>query len=70
MHGFRIFSPPSLGFFSPFPHGTSSLSVIGKYLVLDNGPPGFPQDFKCPVVLRNVLTAIVDFAYRGFTFFA
>ena len=60
-------SLPSSGFFSPFPHGTSSLSVSGEYLVLGDGPPGFPQDFKCPVVLRNALTAIVDFAYGSIT---
>ena len=45
-------SHSSSEFFSPFPHGTSSLSVVGLYLGLDDGPPGFPQDFKCPVVLR------------------
>ena len=55
MYGFRIFSLPSSGFFSPFPHGTSSLSVTGEYLVLDHGRPRFPQDYKCPVVLRNAL---------------
>ncbi len=27
VHGFRFFSLPSPGFFSPFPHGTGSLSV-------------------------------------------
>src|SRR5688572_21612136 len=70
MHGFRIFSSPSSGFFSPFPRGTSSLSVIGEYLVLDSGPPRFPQDFKCPVVLRNVLTAFVNFAYGSITLYA
>ena len=70
MHGFRIFSFPSLGIFSPFPHGTSSLSVSGEYLVLDDGPPRFPQDFKCPVVLRNVLAASANFVYRSVTFCA
>ena len=42
-------------FFSPFPHGTSSLSVTGEYLALEGGPPGFPQNYTCSVVLRNVL---------------
>lgn len=37
---------------------------------MDRGRPGFPQDFKCPVVLRNVLAAIVDFAYGSITLFA
>ena len=40
-----------MGFFSPFPHGTGPLSVAGEYLALEDGPPGFPQDFPGPVVL-------------------
>ena len=47
-------SPPCLGYFSPFPHGTSSLSISQKYLALPDGAGGFPQDFSCPVVLRNI----------------
>ena len=39
-------------FFSPFPHGTGSLSVSGKYLALADGPACFTQDFSCPVLLR------------------
>ena len=31
-------------FFSPFPHGTGSLSVAKGYLALEVGPPCFPQD--------------------------
>ena len=31
-------SLPSTGFFSPFPHGTISLSVIQEYLALRGGP--------------------------------
>ena len=46
-------SLPSLGFFSLFPHGTGSLSVESVYLALGGGPPRFPQDFSCPVVLGN-----------------
>ncbi len=45
-------SLPSSGFFSPFPRGTCALSVIDTYLALEGGPPDFPQDFSCPVVLR------------------
>jgi hypothetical protein len=45
-------SLPSPGFFSPFPHGTCPLSVIRRYLALEDGPPSFPQDSTCPVVLR------------------
>ena len=46
-------SLPSPGFFSPFPHGTSSLSVASEYLALEDGPPGFPRDYTCPAVLGN-----------------
>ena len=48
-------SLPSPGFFSPFPHGTGSLSVIREYLALEGGPPGFPQGFSSPVVLRTCI---------------
>ena len=44
-------SLPSPGFFSPFPHGTGSLSVAGEYLALEGGPPRFPRGCTCPVVL-------------------
>ena len=47
-------SLPSPGYFSPFPHGTSSLSVAGVYLALEDGPPGFPQGSTCPTVLGNL----------------
>src|SRR5690606_23593829 len=40
------------GCFSPFPHGTGSLSVAREYLALGGGPPGFPRDSPCPVVRR------------------
>ena len=46
-------SLPSQGCFSPFPHGTGSLSVANEYLALPDGPGGFPRDFSCPAVLRN-----------------
>ncbi len=32
------------GYFSPFPHGTCSLSVTKEYLVLEGGPPIFTQN--------------------------
>ena len=47
-------SLPSQGFFSPFPHGTGSLSVARKYLALRHGRRRFPRDFSCPAVLRNL----------------
>ena len=48
-------SLPCLGFFSPFPHGTSSLSVSQEYLALPDGPGRFRQDFTCPALLRILL---------------
>ena len=44
-------SLPLPGCFSPFPHGTGSLSVVKEYLVLGGGPPVFGQDFTCPALL-------------------
>ena len=38
--------------FSPFPHGTRSLSVSREYLALPDGPGGFAQDSTCPALLR------------------
>ena len=58
-------SLPSQGFFSPFPHGTGSLSVAGTYLVLGDGPPGFPQGSTCPAVLRNLTREPFSFRLRG-----
>ena len=49
-------SPPCSGYFSPFPHGTGSLSVLWKYLALRGGPRGFRQDFTCPALLRIPLS--------------
>src|ERR1700686_1249024 len=45
-------SLPYQGFFSPFPRGTGSLSVINEYLALEGGPPRFRPGFTCPVLLR------------------
>ena len=45
-------SPSSSECFSPFPHGTGSLSVSREYLALPDGPGGFAQDSSCPALLR------------------
>ncbi|KAI0492209.1 hypothetical protein KFK09_026478 [Dendrobium nobile] len=37
-HGFMFYFTPRWGFFSPFPHGTTSLSVTQEYLALQGGP--------------------------------
>ena len=49
-------SLPYSGFFSPFPHGTSSLSVSQEYLALPDGPGRFMQGFTCPALLRIPLS--------------
>ena len=48
-------SLPSPGFFSPFPHGTGSLSVIEEYLALPDGPGRFTPGSTCPVLLGILL---------------
>ncbi len=45
-------SLPCSGFFSPFPHGTGTLSVSQEYSVLADGPAGFVQGSSCPALLR------------------
>ena len=46
------FSLPYSGYFSPFPHGTRSLSVTWEYLVLPDGAGGFRQSFTGSALLR------------------
>ena len=50
--GSGAFSLPCSGFFSPFPHGTGTLSVSREYLALPDGPGRFAQDYSCPALLR------------------
>src|SRR5215471_17640306 len=58
-------SLPSQGFFSPFPHGTGSLSVASEYLALPDGPGEFKQGFSCPALLRSHSKAKLHFYLRG-----
>ena len=48
-------SPSCSECFSPFPHGTGTLSVSREYLALPDGPGGFAQDYSCPALLRITL---------------
>jgi hypothetical protein len=64
--GFRIYFTPLPGFFSPFPHGTGSLSVDYEYLALEDGPPIFRQDFTCPALLVASLVPHGSFHIRGY----
>ena len=50
-----LFHSLNSGFFSPFPHGTTSLSVSQEYLALADGPAEFIQGSSCPVLLRILL---------------
>src|SRR5256885_11864362 len=54
------------GFFSPFPHGTGSLSVNDEYLALEDGPPIFRQDFTCPALLVSSSVPHQGFRVRGY----
>ncbi len=62
-----LFHDPSPGRFSPFPHGTRSLSVIRKYLGLPGGPGRFTQDSSSPVLLGNTPNSRQNFAYPAIT---
>ena len=63
---FRIYFTPLPGFFSPFPHGTGSLSVDYEYLALEDGPPIFRQDFTCPALLVARLVPPTQFRLQGY----
>ena len=63
--GFQVLfhSPPGVLF--TFPSRYYSLSVTKSCLGLGGGPPGFPPDYSCPVVLWYQLTSF-PFRLRGF----
>src|SRR5580692_2781596 len=62
-------SLPSQGYFSPFPHGTSSLSVASEYLALPDGPGRFSQGFTCPAILRSHWKEDCIFIYGAVTLY-
>src|ERR1700694_537724 len=62
-------SLPSQGFFSPFPHGTGSLSVASEYLALPDGPGRFKQGFSCPALLRSHWKEDRIFTYAAVTLY-
>ena len=57
-------SLPFSGYFSPFPHGTSSLSVSQEYLALPDGSGEFIQNFTCSALLRILLFINADLRLR------
>ena len=52
-------------YFSPFPHGTGSLSVAKEYLVLGDGPPEFTQGSSCPVLLGYLIQEVRLILFTG-----
>ena len=66
-HGFRYCFTPLPGCFSPFPHGTGSLSVTGECSALEGGPPCFGPGFTCPALLGMPNHGRAGFAYGALT---
>ena len=64
-NGFRYYFTPLPGCFSPFPHGTGSLSVARECLALGGGPPRFTRDFTGPVLLGKSTERSVAFRLQG-----
>ena len=62
-------SPSCSEYFSPFPHGTGSLSVSQEYLALPDGAGRFRQDFTGPALLRIPGKYQINFTYRTVTFY-
>ena len=56
-------SPPGVLF--TFPSRYYTLSVIRSYLALGDGPPAFPPNFSCSMVLW-MLTLSIPFRLQGF----
>ena len=64
-HGFRCCFTPLSGCFSPFPHGTRSLSVAGECSDLEGGPPGFGPDSSWPALLGKEVVRSRRLRLRG-----
>src|ERR1700761_6096210 len=62
-----LFHDPSPGHFSPFPHGTSALSVTRKYSGLPGGPGRFTRNSTGSVLLGNTLRRTRNFTYGTVT---
>ena len=65
--GFRRCFTPLSGCFSPFPHGTGSLSVMGECSALEGGPPCFGPGFTCPALLGDAPRRPHGSAYGALT---
>jgi hypothetical protein len=62
-------SLPSRGFFSPFPHGTGSLSVGNEYLALEDGPPSSFRTFQAGLHVSRLTRfhSVYPFVYGAIT---
>ena len=60
-------SPPGVLF--TFPSRYYTLSVIRSYLALGDGPPSFPPNFSCSMVLWIFTRHHFNFNYAAFTLF-
>ena len=58
-------SPPYSGYFSPFPHGTCSLSVSKEYLALPDGAGKFKRSSSGSALLR-IPTSLATFRLRDY----
>ena len=58
-------SPPYSGYFSPFPHGTCTLSVSQEYLALPDGAGRFKRSFTGSALLR-IPTILVCLRVRDY----
>src|SRR3954467_14283403 len=63
--GFRYYFTPLPGCFSPFPHGTRSLSVVYVCLGLRGGPRRFTPVFTVPALLGSTVRRSLVFRVRG-----
>ena len=67
--GFQILFHSPHGVLFTFPSRYYSLSVIKEYLALGDGPPYFPQDFSCLVVLWIQNLYNLHFTYGTITLY-
>jgi hypothetical protein len=61
-------SPSCSECFSPFPHGTGSLSVSQEYLAFPDGAGYFKRGVSDPALLR-ILPRLRGFPYGAFTLY-
>ena len=61
-----LLSPSCSEYFSPFPHGTGSLSVSQSYLALPDGAGNFKRGVSDPALLR-ILPLLSSFSYGAIT---